>query len=225
MTALAGPPPPGFALPPIFDDLAAGSEVTPVWLNLGGDITAKIGSERYLKWSPRRALLPEVGRLQWAWQFHPVPRVLEYAPDGEWMLSAAIDGASAVTLEPRSAARALGAGLRALHEALPVDGCPFDWSAESRGATAKPPPVDRLVVCHGDACVPNTLVRDGKWVAHVDLGHLGLADRWADIATAAWSLNANFGDGLEGEFFSAYGARPDRERLDYYTALWNAPSA
>ena len=45
------------------------------------------------------------------------------------------------------------------------------------------PPVDRLVVCHGDACAPNTLLTDdGRWSGHVDLGQLGVADRWADLA-------------------------------------------
>src|SRR5262245_4550806 len=36
---------------------------------------------------------------------------------------------------------------------------------------------------HGDACAPNTLLAaDGRWSGHVDLGLLGIADRWADGA-------------------------------------------
>jgi aminoglycoside phosphotransferase len=36
------------------------------------------------------------------------------------------------------------------------------------------------VVCHGDACAPNTLIAaEGRWSGHVDLGMLGTADRWA----------------------------------------------
>ena len=87
-----------------------------------------------------------------------------------------------------------------------------------------PPPIDRLVVCHGDACVPNTLVGDdGQWTAHVDLGSLGLADRWADLAVASENLDANFGPGHQPAFFAAYGIEPDEERIAYYRALWNGP--
>jgi aminoglycoside phosphotransferase len=60
------------------------------------------------------------------------------------------------------------------------------------------PPADKLVVCHGDACAPNTLITDDKrWSGHVDLGDLGAADRWADLAIAAWSTGWNYGPGWE----------------------------
>src|SRR5690606_28392551 len=143
--------------------------------------------------------------------------------DGEWMLTRAIDAASAVSLAhaPRTAAVALGEGLRALHEALPTATCPFDWSAASRGA-AEAPAVEQLVVAHGDACLPNTLVdSSGSWVAHVDLGALGLADRWADLAVASMSLDWNLGEGWQGEFFAAYGVARDEERIRFYRDLWN----
>lgn len=86
-----------------------------------------------------------------------------------------------------------------------------------------PPAVDRLVVCHGDACAPNTLLAaDGTVTGHVDLGSLGLADRWADIAVSAWSTEWNYGPGYESAFLEAYGIAPDTERLAYYRALWDA---
>ncbi len=85
--------------------------------------------------------------------------------------------------------------LRALHEQLPVADCPFSWSVDHRLGIARragievpadlpeAPPVDHLVVCHGDPCAPNTLLpEEGSWSAHVDLGALGVADRWADLA-------------------------------------------
>ena len=86
-----------------------------------------------------------------------------------------------------------------------------------------PCPVDRLVVCHGDACAPNTLIDDdGRCCGHVDLGDLGVADRWADLAVAAWSLGYNYEGDWRDEFFDAYGVAPDEERLDYYLRLWEA---
>ena len=61
------------------------------------------------------------------------------------------------------------------------------------------PPIDRLVVCHGDACVPNTLLDDvGRGIAHVDLAALGTADRWADIAVASMSTVGVRGPPLVG---------------------------
>ncbi|MGB3685154.1 MAG: phosphotransferase [Ornithinimicrobium sp.] len=82
------------------------------------------------------------------------------------------------------------------------------------------PSVDRWVVCHGDACAPNTLLdTDGRLVAHVDLGALGIADRWADLAVASLSLEWNFGHGYESTFFHAYGIEPDPERIAFYRLL------
>jgi len=227
MVSLAGPPPQGTPVPSLVTRIAAGESVELVWLNLDGGLTARLGADRYLKWSSTGSLAPERERLQWAAAYHPVPRVLEHGVDGEaeWFVTAAIDGASAVAMPPVVAARALGAGLRALHENLSVDDCPFSWSPRDRGAVDEPPADDLLVVCHGDACVPNTLVgADREWMAHVDLGALGVADRWADLAVASASLGWNFGPGLEEAFFAAYGVEPDEERIRYYRNLWELPA-
>ena len=85
-----------------------------------------------------------------------------------------------------------------------------------------PPPIDRLVVCHGDACAPNTLLDSaGRWTAHDDLGSLGVADRWADLAVACWSLEWNYGDGWEPTLLDAYGIEPDSNRTAYYRLIWD----
>lgn len=171
-----------------------------------------------------------------------MPRVLDEGSNekGAWIVTDGLPGPTAVDdrwkRNPDTAVRAIGAGLRALHKALPVADCPFDWSVEhrprsvwSRGAAgrinpagrrldlehvgtveralavlADIPPVDELVVCHGDACAPNTLVGDdGTCTAHVDLGALGVADRWSDRAVATWSTQWNFGPGWEQPLLEA----------------------
>jgi kanamycin kinase len=100
------------------------------------------------------------------------------------------------------------------HHALTVD--------EALAVVADPPPIDRLVVCHGDTCAPNTLIADdGSWTGHVDLGMMGVADRWADLAVATWSTQWNYGPGWEGELLAAYGAAPDPDRTRYYRLLWD----
>src|ERR1017187_5030707 len=77
-----------------------------------------------------------------------------------------------------------------------------------------------LVVCHGDSCAPNTLLTDdGRWSAHVDLGALGTADRWADLAIATWNVTLNYGTGWENLLLDAYGVALDAERSRYYRLL------
>ena len=84
------------------------------------------------------------------------------------------------------------------------------------------PPVDGLVVCHGDTCAPNTiLTNEGRCAGHVDFGALGVADRWADLAVATWSAEWNYGPGWERALLDAYGVRPDHERIRYYRLLWD----
>lgn len=224
--------------------LAGASGLTPVWINNHGGTTFRTDDGRFIKHGPRQdesSLAGEAARLAWASSFTPVPRVLDHGADDtyEWMVTAALPGLSAVdprwVAEPATAVRAVGEGLRALHDALPAESCPFDWGVASRIANAAgrgirvspelrdPPPLDALVVCHGDACCPNTLIRDdGRWSAHVDLGALGLGDRWADIAVASMSTEWNYGPGWEDALIEAYGVDPDRERLAYYRELWNA---
>jgi kanamycin kinase len=238
---------PDTAVPDVVRARAAGAAITPVWRNELGGVTFRLGDgpdRRFMKWMPRSsvvALDAEAKRLAWAARTIRVPRVLEHGGDGhhEWLVTAGIPGESAVSPrwigEPAVAVRAVGEGLRALHDALPVTGCPFDWSVAARIADARrrnlvvpdalrhPPSVDRLVVCHGDACCPNTLLDDaGLWSGHVDLGALGVADRWADIAVAAMSTQWNYGPGWEDALLEAYGVTPNRERLAYYRDLWNA---
>lgn len=66
------------------------------------------------------------------------------------------------------------------------------------------------VVCHGDACNPNFLLDEaGHCVGYVDLGRLGVGDRWADLAPALLSLGWDFGEGWEPAFLDAYGVERD----------------
>jgi kanamycin kinase len=83
------------------------------------------------------------------------------------------------------------------------------------------PPAEDLVVCHGDACVPNTLIGDdGHVVGHVDVGSLGVGDRWADLAVLAWSTIWNYGPGFEDVTYEGYGIEPNERAIRYYRLLW-----
>ncbi|GAA2800285.1 aminoglycoside 3'-phosphotransferase [Kitasatospora paracochleata] len=252
--------------PSVVAEFAAGRPVRAVWQNERGGLTFQVGSggtRQFVKWTPVDSgidLAAEVARLRWAARFTVVPRVLGEGADetGSWIITQGVPGRMAVDdhwkRDPGTAVRAIGSGLRALHDELPVADCPFDWSAEARVERARSraaagrtdpadwhhdfqhvgtveraldlltdiPPVDRLVVCHGDACAPNTLVGDdGTCTGHVDLGALGVADRWADLAVATWSTQWNYGPGWEEPLLEAYGVEPDPERIAYYRLLWD----
>ena len=247
--------------PDVLQPIIAGRPAKLVWHNVAGGLTYRLddGAE-YVKWTPAASgidFAAEAARLAWAAGFATVPQVLGQATDadGSWLHTAGIPGENAVSdrwrAEPATAVRAIGQGLRALHDSLPVAGCPFSWSGPDRVADAHrrrteldpaqwhrdhqlltvsealarvddEPTLDRLVVCHGDACAPNTLIgSDGSWSGHVDFGALGLADRWADLAVATWSTEWNYGPGWERPLLDAYGIDPDPERTAYYRLLWD----
>lgn len=258
---LAHAPAADIPAPPEVRRLAAGAPTRTVWLNQVGGLTFEVldpDNHRFVKWSPAGcgiSLSEEADRLEWAAPHTTVPRVLDRGESrhGEWLMTAAIEGQSAVSPDwrarPRQAAAAIGAGLRALHERLPVDDCPFvvqaqaladvllgprswadrrHWHAEHQALSDREvlarlhdaPPPERQVVCHGDACAPNTIIApDGSPAGHVDLGSLGTGDAWLDLAVASWSLDWNFGPGAQGELFAAYEIDPDPERIAYHRLL------
>jgi len=86
------------------------------------------------------------------------------------------------------------------------------------------PASEHLVVCHGDYCPPNVLLADGAVTGYVDLGELGVADRWWDIAVGGWSTGWNFGVELESLFYDSYGIAPDPGRIAYYRLLYDLVS-
>lgn len=143
---------------------------------------------------------------------------------------------------------------RALH-AIPVAGCPFDRSlavsvaharhAADRGLVdserlggrpvadllaalaATTPHREELVVCHGDYCVPNVLLDPQTLgvTGVVDVGRLGVADRYADLALMTRSLddprlNPQYEGSAGRRFLRRYGASPaDDARLAFYRLL------
>lgn len=89
------------------------------------------------------------------------------------------------------------------------------------------PPMDP-VFSHGDFCMPNVLIRDGKISGFIDLGMSGVSDRYHDIALMHRSLAYNFSGWYGGKvypdfnadkLFTYLGIEPDREKLRYYKLL------
>ncbi|WP_330229554.1 phosphotransferase [Nocardia sp. NBC_00508] len=148
---------------------------------------------------------------------------------------------------PTSIGTAMGSVLRRLHS-IPVAECPFDgrldvvlaqarrnvvedlvdpddFDDDNRGSTpteilarllARRPDREDLVVTHGDFTPSNVL--EGEIL--LDLGALGIADRYRDLALAVRDLREDFGESEVTAFCTSYGlAEPDVSRLEYYRLL------
>lgn len=86
------------------------------------------------------------------------------------------------------------------------------------------PAVEDLVVCHGDYCPPNVLIAGARITGFVDVGELGVADRWWDLAVGSWSITWNLGPGWEELFLHAYGVDRDRGRVAFFRLLYDLVS-
>ena len=95
------------------------------------------------------------------------------------------------------------------------------WLEENR-------PTPEPVLAHGDFCLPNILVEDGKICGFIDLGDTGIADKWRDISLCYRSLKHNFDGTFGGKvypdfdpdmLFDALGIEPNWEKLNYYILL------
>jgi aminoglycoside phosphotransferase len=86
------------------------------------------------------------------------------------------------------------------------------------------PGSEDLVVCHGDYYLPNILIADGEAVGFVDLGELGVADRWWDLAVGSWSVTWNLGPGWEDLFLASYRVDRDERRVAFCRLLYDVTS-
>ena len=86
------------------------------------------------------------------------------------------------------------------------------------------------VFSHGDFCLPNVFINDGK-CGFIDLGGAGVAGKWRDISMCLWSMRYNFCaedmavfesaemKNYEYGFFEELGLAPDEEKINYYLLL------
>ena len=107
---------------------------------------------------------------------------------------------------------------------------PVDFDADHLGLTPETiherllvtcPPVEDLVVAHGDYTPSNVLLPSAGEPVVIDVPALGVADRYRDLAIAHRDLSEDHGPAAWEAFVSAYGLVDDieEERLYYYRLL------
>ena len=83
------------------------------------------------------------------------------------------------------------------------------------------------VLSHGDYCLPNIFVKNGHFRGFIDVGDLGIGEKWRDIALCYRSLRDNWGGAYGGKvydfdpklFFEALEIEPDWEKIRYHLLL------
>lgn len=96
----------------------------------------------------------------------------------------------------------------------------LEWLKNNR------PKEEKLVLSHGDLCLPNILVNEGE-IYFIDLGLTGVGDIYQDIAICYRSLKDNFFGKYAKEkkdidinlLFNELGITPDFEKIKYYLIL------
>lgn len=97
----------------------------------------------------------------------------------------------------------------------------LDWLEYNR-------PEEDIVLSHGDYCLPNIFIEDGKISGFIDLGKTGCADRYQDIALCYRSLKDNYEGKYSSETYEGFdpdslfdqlGIKPDWDKIKYYMLL------
>jgi aminoglycoside phosphotransferase len=169
------------------------------WMSWAGTVWRLAGESGAVFVKRAADLGGERDRLAWLRGRLPVPEVVGFyhAAGDDWLMTREIAGVplyhASVGLSPEVVARVFGEILRAIH-GTDATGCPF--GVPKRGH----------VLIHGDYCLPNVLVSEGKLSGLIDVGGTGLGDPRQDLAAGVWTLQYNFGKGLARDFLGAYGA-------------------
>ena len=79
------------------------------------------------------------------------------------------------------------------------------------------PAEEELVFTHGDYCLPNILIHDGRLSGIIDWGYAGVGDRYRDFVAAYYTIRRNLGTEWVPVFFEEYGLQElDWDKLRTY---------
>ena len=80
-------------------------------------------------------------------------------------------------------------------------------------------PTDQLVFSHGDVSMPNVFINNGKLAGFIDIGNVGIRQKWYDIADAYVSVRRNFESQEVADKFLAKLGINDKSAVEYYEML------
>jgi aminoglycoside phosphotransferase len=186
----------------------------------------ELGADESAAWLITRAVPGRVAASEW--RPHEHARILESVADLARSLhrlpveSCPFDGRSTHTLAWAEVATRSG-----WVDTEDLDEAHRGWSAEALlaelRATAVPP--EDLVVCHGDLCLDNLIIDPERLcvAAVIDVGRLGVADRWRDLSLLVRSLTEDEAWAAVGDPVAAllgrYGTPLDATKARFYQLL------
>lgn len=204
------------SLPPAIEERLAGRELVEITENhVSGDLVYGVGDEYILKVSDQIERLCRERRVNdfLAGRLPVSETVLfEIEAGRAFYLKTMLQGENLAErkylADPRELVRLLAQAMGMIHSVDPGD-CPI-----------KNPDSEGDCFIHGDFCLPNILVKDGKVSGFIDTEAAGIGDPWMDYAWCIWSLEYNLGTSQYTDLLlDALGIEFDREKYERYTSL------
>lgn len=181
-------------------------------------------------------LLREKENLDWLSSKLPVPKAEWYRRENgwEWLLMEYLPGSASYAYKPKGdVGKLLGESLKAFHQLnskgmsntsnqteVVLGKLESEFSTEYVGIKTLLPQAWDLVVSHGDYCLPNVFLQDGGLAGYIDVGTLGVYDRYHEIYLCLWSLKYNKLEEESDNFLKAYGiSQLDQDKMKIMSTL------
>lgn len=134
--------------------------------------------------------------------------------DKDYMVTREAKGEDALAPQylsnPEKLCEALAEAMKYLHS-RPIDGVPVSMCMETYEKAGKAHLMKQDTFIHGDFCLPNVILDNGKFSTFIDVGLAGVGDRHIDLYWVLWSLNYNLKtDKYTDYFLEKYG----KEKVD-----------
>lgn len=171
----------------------------------------------YVKVSDKGALAKEAQMSKLFAERGMGPKVAAYVScEKDYLATEELRGEDALHYldNPEKLCRELADAMKFLHS-WQIEGVPISPCMDSYTSLEKDVTFEQNTFIHGDFCLPNVMLEDGKFSTFIDVGLAGVGDRHIDIYWVLWSLWYNLKtDKYTDTFLDFYGRdKVDMERL------------